>query len=161
MSGVGVRMFVVVGVAVLLLGGVGALQSGHDQAARETGALDTANESFTVDEGNLTGFAESNRTDIVYNESVTVTQGGQTHEAGGNYSWHSTNGTLRVHTGSALTDNETANIAYGWHTPTEGQQSVESQTTLLTSVLGGPLVELLGLFVLLAAGVVLMRMGGK
>lgn len=157
------RLFALVAIAVLLMAGVGAVQSGYRSSVSESQPEQTVtNETFLVSHGSTITLAESNRDDDVYvtESEVTVRQNNQTYPPAGNWSWNRGNGTLDIVSGSGLTNGNNATVTYGYHAPTNEQQLARDVTLVPVEVLGGDLVFLLGLFVFMAAFVVLIRIGG-
>lgn len=156
------RLVVLVAVAILLMAGVGAVQSGYRSSVSESQPEQTVtNETFTVTEGATITLNESNRDDVYVQQSdVTVRQSGTVYEPSGNWSWERGNGTLFVPSGSGLTDGSSANVTYGYHAPTDEQRLTRDIALVPVNALGGDLVFLLGLFVFMAAFVILMRVGG-
>lgn len=154
------RLFALVAIAVILMAGVGAVQSAYRSSVSESQPETTVtNETFTVSEGSVTTLSESNR-DVVYNDTVTLRQNGTVFDQSGNYSWLEANGTIQVQAGSGLTDGASANITYGYHVPENEQRLTRDLALVPLEVLGGDIVFLVGLFVFMAAFVVLIKAGG-
>lgn len=116
-------------VAGILMAGVGAVAVQYEDSVLGANDRQTFNESFTVDEGTVHEFAESNR-DVIYNATVTVTQSGTVIEQDGNYTWHDTNGTLAVLVGSHLSDGGTAFNEYQLTEPENSQRLVRDLGSL-------------------------------
>lgn len=141
------QLVALVAVATLLFLGAGAIAMQYEGSVLGANDVQTFNESFTVDEGNLQTFAESNR-DVVYNDTVRVVQSGTVIEQDGNYTWHAINGTLLVQVGSDLTDGASATNEYQLTEPNQSQQLVRD-----VGLLPSQLAE--ALLVALAAAVVI------
>lgn len=127
------RAFAFVAVIILLLAGVNALHAGWGEAVEESGDLQTVtNESWTVDQGNVTKLNDSNRFDAVYESDVTVYNASDVEiSADGNFTWFQSNGSIRAATGSTfLADGSTAKITYEYHNETDDQTAVKELTTL-------------------------------
>lgn len=154
------QLFALMFVVIILFGGLGAVKSGYRTSVSEANPTQSFTESFTVNEGSVETFGESNR-DVVYNQSVTVEQNGTKYDSDGNYTWYENNGTLLVQSGSSLSDSQSANITYELNEPQNEQQVARDVGLVPTDVMGGWVVELVGLFMLLGAFVVLIRMGGR
>lgn len=148
----------VVAVGVLLFVGVPAIAIQYESSVLGANAEQRFNESFTVDEGSVHTFAESNR-DVIYNETVLVTQSGTTVDQAGNYTWDDQNGTLFVQVGSDLTDGAQAFNEYGLTAPNESQQLVRD-VGLLPAQLGEVLLLALAAAVVVGGLIIVVRSGG-
>lgn len=129
MAGKGGRIiFVFFGLAILLSVGIGALGTQYDEAVTDTGNETTIeNETFTVTNGATIKLAESNR-DVIYNDTVTVKNVSSPNdtvvEPAGNYTWHTSNGTITINATSTLNDGGTAGIDYTFWVPSNSQTYV-------------------------------------
>lgn len=152
------RLIAVVIVAVVLFAGIGAISNGYESSVRGAYDATSYSESFNVSGGTLVTVNESNR-DVVYNETVNVSQGG-TEVDDSEYTWYANNGTLFVPSGSTLA-NEQASITYGLTEPDEQQRLARDVGNIPAVVLGGTFVELAGFAALIGAVVVMVRVGGR
>lgn len=156
------RVFVVAAVGILLFTGLAAVNAAYTDSVGATGdGNEVVNESFTVNQGNRTYLAESNQTEVVYNDTVSVYNENDTLvESNGNYSWATENGSLVVETGaSALPDNTSANITYGWNAPTDEQKLARDVGTIPMQ-LGEQLLTMLGAVLVIAVLFLLANQAG-
>jgi len=87
-------------------------------AALDSGGVSerVANESFTPDAGNVTQLDESGRSDAIYADTVTVRDANDSVvEAGSDYEWIASNGTVRALAGGELANDSTASITYEYN----------------------------------------------
>lgn len=145
-------------VAMLLMAGVGALESGYKQSVTEANtATVVENETWTVDEGNVTQLANSNK-DVVYNETVTVHNGNDVVEPDGNYTWYASNGTIAALNGSTFTDGQDATVTYGLTVPQNEQQLARDVGMLLPGVIGYDLIIIIGAAIFIGSIIVFAGM---
>lgn len=126
------RLVAVAFILIIFGFGIGAIQQAYFDAGIDGGAVNTQNETVTVDEGNVTALANSNDEALVYGEqrNVTVEQGGQNFVAQGNWTWNRHNGTLRWNGTTDLTDGSSAAVTYAFAEPT-AEQTVIKDLSLL------------------------------
>lgn len=134
-------------VAGILMAGVGAVAVQYEDSVLGANDEQTFNETFTVDEGTVHTFAESNR-DVIYNSTVTVKQSGTLIEQDGNYTWHEGNGTLTVLLGSDLTDGADASNEYQLTAPQDEQRLLRNVGNLPAQLGDGILIALTAAVVL-------------
>lgn len=151
------QLVALVAVASILLLGVFGIAIQYEDSV--TGANDEQrfNETFTVDEGTIHTFAESNR-DVVYNDTAKVVQSGTLINQSGNYTWFAANGTLFIEVGSSLTDGADATNEYGLTAPNQSQQVVRD-IGLLPAQIGDALLVALGAAVVIGGLYILTRQG--
>jgi hypothetical protein len=129
-------MRIVIAVALLLIlagGATVAYQSALEEGGEQT-ALD--NESWSPDAGNVTTLSDSGL-DVFYDETVDVRDSnGNTMEAGVDYEWFATNGTVKALSGGDLDGESTAYIDYGYSNPTEQQRERAALLSNLPTVIG-------------------------
>lgn len=122
------QRILIFGLAVVLLYLLVAVSStGYQAAVTADDAVSITNESWTVDQGNVTTLANSNQ-DVVYADSVEVRNDTDVVvEPDGNYTWYESNGTIRALAGApALADASTASINYTYYEPSDRQRSVRN-----------------------------------
>lgn len=155
------RLIVVVAVAILAMGGVGAVQTSYqDSVTGANTATQVDNESVTIQHGQTLQLAESNR-DVVYGEqsTVTVEQNGTIYTAEGNWAWLRGNGTLSIPSNSGLVDNESATVDYEY-TEASNSQKLARDVTMIPLNLGDAIILIVMVSVLLAA-VAMFSRGGR
>lgn len=128
------RAAVAIFAVVILVGAVPvALSSTLEQSA--TGQTIT-NETFTPTGGTVTTLNESNRADVLYNESVTVYNDTDVRMTDGNYTWFATNGTLKTTAGSQLADDPSGNVTYGYLDTTEDHLTLTAVFSTIPDAVG-------------------------
>lgn len=151
------RIIALVAIVVILMAGVGAISSQYQSAVRGATDATTQNESITPTNGDTITLAESNR-DVVYNDSVTVSQNGTVYEPSGNYTWNDANGTIAISSSSGLDGNTTAYVDYGFHQPSSNQR-LARDVSMLPAQYSGGLVEVLSAAMILGAVAIMFRVG--
>lgn len=151
-------MLLLVILGVVLIGGVGAIKAEYQASVEGANAEQTYNESFNVSGGTTVALNESNR-DVVYADNVSVTDGGTTVDES-EYRWNEHNGTLFVPANSQLVNNK-AHVNYSLTEPTNQQQLSRDVALLPSQTLGGALMTVGSVAMVLGAGVMLIRMGGR
>jgi len=157
------RIMALILIVLVLMAGVGIVQQGYRTSVRE-GAPQTAvtNETWAVDEGNVTTLTESNR-DVVYapQRDIVVRYNNDTVPAEGNWTWNAGNGTVKALSGSTFTDGDTAKISYRYADGAPEQELARNIGLFAVSDLSGTFIEIGGVAMLLAAFVVFARAGGR
>lgn len=110
---VGIALFMVIILVALI-------PVGMQSTFQETGNYTTeVNETFTPDPGNVTTLNESNRNDVIYNDTVEVYNSSNYFvEQPNNYTWFEGNGTIKTNSTGALSTEPTANITYSYFATT-------------------------------------------
>lgn len=152
------QLVALIAVGTILFAGAAAISIQYEDSVLGANDEQRFNESFTVDEGTLHTFAESNR-DVIYNDTAFLKQAGTVIEADGNYTWHAINGTLFIEVGSDFTDGATATNEYGLTAPNESQQ-LARDVGLLPSHVSDALLVALGAAVVIG-GMWLLILGRR
>lgn len=121
-------MIVLVGLAILGLSGVAAVDSANQEAGER---VDVNDETFEPVGDTVVTLNNSNVDGAYYDENVTVVNASTTYEPSGNYTWHDNNGTIGIVNNSDLANQSTANISYGYVDTTEHQQNATRMLALL------------------------------
>ncbi|GAA0305747.1 hypothetical protein [Halarchaeum salinum] len=155
------RIVGLVFVAILLMAGVGVVESGFQTAVSESQPGSTVEEQWTVAIGEPVALSESNR-DVVYAaaSSINVSASNESIAQPGNWSWNRHNGTIVALEGGTLSDGQTANISYGFARASSEQSLARETLLFLPGTLGENIVLILSVALLLAAIMVMARQGG-
>lgn len=96
---------------------------------------DVVNETWTPDAGNVTQLDDSELADTTYDTNVTVRNSSDVvMENETDYEWIPSNGTIKTITGGDLDGESSANITYGYDSPTDFQQNQLSVWVELSAV---------------------------
>jgi len=93
------RIFALGAVVILLMGGVAALETGHQESVRGAADAETVeNETWTVDEGNWTQLDAPGGDAAAYSQpaNVTVYQNGSEIQREGNWTWDDHNARIKA-----------------------------------------------------------------
>lgn len=138
-----------IALAILASVGVAGLQSSLETAGED---YDIENETWTPDPGSVTELDNSNRAGAYYAENVTVYNESDVEmDAGDDYRWHSSNGTVEALAGGDLDGDSSATITYRFQQTTEDQRQFASLLGQVPRMMGFalPLGAVMFLFVLL------------
>jgi len=151
-------LLVVVGIPILLMGSVMAIQGAYTQSVTGANPQINVTDTINVTHGETYQLAESELEDVVYIEEsdVTVDQGGTTYDAEGNWTWNRGNGTIVVDENSQLTEDTDANVSYGYH-EAQGQQVAAKSISMTPALLGDTLILVAMVAVLLGSVVLFSR----
>lgn len=128
------RALALVGLAVILMVGVPAIQSAEDSSQQ---AHTIENETWTSDPGNVTVLDHSNIENADYDDTVDVwDENGTQMTAGSDYRWFDSNGTVKALSGGDLDGDSSATITYGYNRSSDSQQMVADNATTLAGLAG-------------------------
>lgn len=95
------------------------------------------NETWTPDAGNWTELEQSNRDGAYYDASVSVYDENDTLvEAGVDYEWNTTNGSVKALTGGELDGDANATISYGFDQTTQEQRDLAGLAAIMPRIVG-------------------------
>lgn len=95
------------------------------------------NETWTPDAGNWTELEESNRTGAYYADSVDVyDENGTLVEAGQDYEWSATNGSIKALVGGELDGDANATISYEYQQTTQEQRDLAGLAAIMPRIVG-------------------------
>lgn len=117
---------------ILAIGGIFAITPAFQAAGED---ITNVNETFqNPTGGDVIQLEDSDRTGAYYDDEVSVfDETGAEMEAGTDYEWFQTNGTLKVLSGGDLAGDDNGTITYGYDQTTETQRQ---QATVLGYLLG-------------------------
>lgn len=139
-------LIAIIGIGVVAMAMLGGVQAGLESAGDER---TVANETFTPDTGNVTVLNESNVDGVYYDDTVTVYDENNTRmQAGTDYEWLDSNGTVRTLGGGDLDGDSSATITYGYSDPSDTQESLATLLAMLPQMLAFAL-PLLGFLLVL------------
>lgn len=146
------RILAVVGLAIMLAAGVGAVSSA-DQSAQQ--AITIENETWSPDPGSVTTLDESNREYAEYDATVTVRdENGTNSAADADYRWYQSNGTVMALSGGNLDGDASAVITYGYDQSSAEQDMIATTTAQLAGVSGIIPFVLMALMLIVAASTI-------
>lgn len=117
---------------------LGIAFSGYQAALSDAGEdIEITNETWTPDAGNVTELDHSNLDHTTYDAEVTVRdENGNLSDAGVDYEWIQSNGTVKALVGGNLEGDASATITYAYQTSTQEQRDVAATLGLLPRVVG-------------------------
>lgn len=124
---------------LITIGLLAMMALGGYQAALASAGSDVTitNETWTPDAGNVTQLDESGREDAYYDQTVTVRdENDSLMQAGSDYEWHESNGTVKALSGGDLDGDDNATITYGYEEPTREQQRLTGALSQIPRVMG-------------------------
>lgn len=128
------RTLALVGLAVILMVGVPAIQSAEESSQQ---AHTIENETWNPDAGSVTVLDHSNIENADYDDTVGVwDENGTQMTAGSDYRWFDTNGTVKALSGGGLEGDSSASITYGYNRSSDSQQMVADNATTLAGLAG-------------------------
>lgn len=149
------RIIAAFAIIIFLFAGIAIVQQGLWEASTASETHIEFNDTISVSEGNLSGLASSNKSNVVYapQSDITVTQNGTTIEQPGNWTWIRPNGTIVIMTNTAFNQTLQANVSGYYTIPSASQNVTTALGTIPTRGFGGAWQLAAGvLLVLTAAG---------
>jgi hypothetical protein len=149
------RIFALAAISILLMGGVAALETGHQESVRSGDEVQTVeNETWTVDAGNWTQLDAPGGDAAAYSQpaNVTVYQNGSEVQRAGNWTWDDHDARIKATDGGTLVDGDQATVTYQAFPASGAQQATQSISMLPLSTLASAWPFVLGVVLLLGAG---------
>lgn len=150
MARIGLLGVAAVGLVVVLFMGIYVLDAAAEDSRHD---VTVENETFQPSAGALESFENSELARADYDETVTVRNESDdsVYDPGGNYTWQSGNGTLRVTSGGELANADNASITYGYFGQKFGQTKITTIFFDAQSFLG-PVFAIVAFVVLALVG---------
>lgn len=116
------KALTLVGLALLFLVGIGAVNAAYEGAGTQQ---TISNESFTPNAGNVTTLEHSNLDGVYYDQTVVVRDSsGTLADAGADYVWYPSNGTIKTVPDGRLAGDTQATIDYGYEATSQVQNDL-------------------------------------
>lgn len=149
------RIFAFAAVSILLMGGVAALGTGHQEAVRGANDANDINDTWNVST-NYSQLATPGNDGATYSapEGVTVVQNGTTYAQSGNWTWDSGDARIKALSGSQLTTGEDATVSYAYFNASAAQGATQDISMIPLGTLAEAWPFILGLVLLLGAGAI-------